>query len=1110
MIDRIIDWCASNRFLVVTGTIVLAFWGLWAMRATPLDAVPDISDVQVIVATEWEGRSPDLIEDQITYPIVTSLISTPRVRTVRGFTDFGISYVFVIFEDGTDMYWARSRVVEYLQGIRALLPDGVSPTIGPDATGVGWVFQYALVDESGRHSLADLRSLQDWYLRFWLASVPGVAEVASIGGFVKQYQVNVDPTRLAAYDLAVTDVVRAIRASNNEVEGRLLEFAGREYMVRARGYLTTLEDIERVSLGTGPRGAPIRVRDVAQVRLGPDIRRGVAELDGRGEVVGGIVIMRFGENALNVIDQVKARLAEVESALPPGVAVVPVYDRSWLIGESIGTLRRTLIAEAAVVSIVIVLFLLHLRSALIPIVALPIAVIASFIPMYYLGVTSNIMSLGGIALAIGVLVDSAIVMVENAYRHLTERIGGAPPAAPELPRGASSPDSEDTGHSADDSGAEPKVAARQGFEPVVPYHLQPGEVIRAAKQVGRPIFFSLLIIIISFVPVFLLEAQEGRLFRPLAFTKTFAMVFATLLSITLVPVMMTIFIRGRRLRPEAANPVSRLFNAVYDPILRLALRWRWGLLAVNLVILGLTVVPLSRIGSEFMPPLYEGSILYMPTSPPGLSVGESTRLLQVQDRILRDFPEVERVFGSVGRATTPTDNSPMGMVNTVVTLRPRDQWRPGMTFQRLIAEMDEALQIPGFPNYWTQPIRNRLDMLLTGIRTPVGIKIFGPDLQVIEELGERIELVLQQLPDATSVFAERVTQGYFTDVRIDRDAIARYGLTIDDVQDVVRSAVGGQNVTRTVEGRERYPINVRYSRDFREDLPALERVLIRTSAGAQVPLGQLATVTLEPGPAMIRDEDGLLAGYVYLDTTTGDIGGFVRRAQQAVAQGVTLPPGYTLQWTGQYEFQIRARERLQVILPIVLFAIFVLLQVTFRSFSEAAIVMASVVYAMTGGVVLQWLLGYNFSVAVWVGYIALYGMAVQTGVVMVIYLHEAMDRRLRSSERLRPARGAEPSSARTEGSRSITDQDILEATIEGSVLRLRPKLMTVGVTLAALIPIMWSTGVGSDIMKPIAAPIIGGVFTSTIHVLVNLPVMFYLLKRRALRKGKLRVSEMSV
>ena len=1050
MIGYVIDWCARNRFLVLTGAVVLTLWGVWAMRTTPVDAVPDISDVQVIVSTDWEGRSPDLIEDQITYPIVSALISTPNVKSVRGFTDFGISYVYVIFEDGTDMYWARSRVVEYLQGIRGQLPEGVNPVIGPDATGVGWVFEYAIVDESGQHDLAELRSFQDWYLRYWLASVPGVAEVASIGGFVQQYQVTLDPARLAAYDLGVRDVVRAIKASNNEVEGRLLEFAGREYMVRGRGYLTSIADIEQVSLGTNPRGTPVTVGDVAQVRLGPDIRRGVAELDGKGEVVGGIIVMRFGENALNVINRVKAKLEEVRGSMPPGVTIVPTYDRSSLIDASISNLRRTLIEEAAVVSLVIVVFLFHFRSALIPILTLPIAVLAAFIPMSYLGVTSNIMSLGGLALAIGVLVDASIVMVENAYRQVSE----------------------------------------PGSGQAVPREEQSRVVIASAKQVGRAIFFSLAIIIVSFAPVFLLEAQEGRMFRPLAFTKTFAMAAAALLSITLVPVLMTIFIRGRRLRPESANPISRFFTLLYAPVLRLALRWRWAALAINVAVVPLTVPLVFSIGSEFMPPLYEGAMLYMPTSPPGLSITESTRLLQVQDKVLREFPEVERVFGTVGRGSSATDNSPMGMVNTTITLKPREQWRAGMTPERLQAEMDAALQFPGFPNVWTQPVRNRLDMLLTGIKTPVGIKIFGADLKVIEGLGQDVERSLQRVAGTRSVYAERVTQGYFTDIHIDRAAIARYGLSIEDVQDVIQAALGGANVTRTIEGRERYPVNVRYERDFRESLPSLERVLVKSPSGAQIPLGQLAKIALATGPAMIRDENAQLAGYVYVDTATRDIGGYVDRAKQAIAADVKLPPGYTLQWTGQYEFQVRARERLRILIPIVFFIIFILLYMTFHSASEAAIVMLSVIYAMTGGIILQWLLGYNFSVAVWVGYIALYGVAVQTGVVMVVYLHEALDQRLR--------RGGE-----------MTEQDIWQATVDGSVLRLRPKLMTVTVVMASLIPIMWSTGVGADVMKPIAAPIIGGMITSTIHVLIITPVIFYLLKTRALRRGTLAASGMT-
>ena len=1047
MIDRIIDWCAGNRFLVLIGTAALTVWGIWALTATPLDAVPDISDVQVIVSTEWVGRSPDIIEDQITYPIVTTLVSAPRVRTVRGFTEFGISYVYVIFEDGTDIYWARSRVVEYLQGVRARLPEDSNPTIGPDATGVGWVFQYALVDETGGHNLAELRSVQDWFLRYALASVEGVAEVASIGGFVKQYQVNLDPNKLAAYDKSVKDVVQAIRASNNDVEGRLLEFSGREYMVRGRGYLTSLDDIAAVSLGADRRGTPVRVGDVADVALGPDLRRGVAELDGKGEVVGGIVVMRFGENALRVIERVKARLREVGGALPPGVRIVPTYDRSGLINESIATLRRTLIEEAIVVSLVILVFLFHVRSALVPILALPVAVVASFIPMYYLDVTSNIMSLGGLALAIGVLVDASIVMVENAYRRVSE--AGLAPA--------------------------------YGEQPVV--------IIGAAKQVARAIFFSLIIIIVSFVPVFLLEAQEGRMFRPLAFTKTSAMVLASLLSITLVPVLMTVFVRGRRLKPESSNPVSHLFTRMYEPVLRSALRFKWSALLINFAVIPLTIPLLFALGSEFMPPLYEGTMLYMPTSQPGMSITEATRILQVQDRLLRQVPEVEQVFGTVGRGTTPTDNSPMGMVNTTVALKPRERWRPGMTFEKLQAEMDGALRLPGFPNVWTQPIRNRLDMLQTGIKTPVGIKILGTDLTVIQRLGQQIERILQNVAGTRSVYAERVAQGYFTDIRIDRQAIGRYGLTIEEVQDVIQSALGGESVTQTVEGRERYPVNVRYAREFRDNLPAVERVLVTTPTGARVPLGQLADIVLTPGPAMIRDEDAQLAGYVYVDTATRDIGGYVEAAKSALSRSLQLPPGYTLQWTGQYEFQLRARERLQFLVPLVFFIIFVLLYMTFRSAAEATIVMLSVVYAMTGGVILQWLLGYNFSVAVWVGYIALYGVAVQTGVVMVVYLHEALDHRLKQG--------------------AITPNEILQATIDGSVLRLRPKLMTVTVVMASLVPIMWSTGVGSDVMKPIAAPIIGGMVTSTIHVLIITPIVFYIMKLRALRRGTLRPSQSS-
>jgi Cu(I)/Ag(I) efflux system membrane protein CusA/SilA len=1047
MIERLISACSKNRWLVCGMSLGLAVWGAWAMARVPLDAVPDISEVQIIVATEWPGRSPALIEDQVTFPIVTALLSTPRVKAVRGITDSGVSFVHVIFEDDVDLYWARSRVTEYLQSIRAQLPDGVSPTLGPDATGAGWVFEYALVDESGRHTLSELRSLQDWHLRFWLSAIPGVAEVASIGGFVKQYQVVIDPTRLQAYSLSMADVVRSIRQSNNDVEGRVIEVGGRELTVRGRGYLASIGDIEQVAVRTSDRGTPVRVRDVAQVRLGPEMRRGAAELDGRGEVVGGIVIMRFGEHALRVIERVKARLSEIENALPEGVTIVPTYDRSGLIRDSVSTITTTLIQEAVVVALVALVFLLHFRSALIPIITLPITVLASFIPMYYLGVSANIMSLGGIALALGELVDASLVMIENAHRRLSGRLDALAPS----------------------------------------YADQPRAVIDAAQQVGRPIFFSLAIMLVSFAPVFLLEAQEGRMFRPLAFTKTFAIAAAALLSITLVPALMTVLVRNRRPRAEADNPLSKWLVDLYRPVLCWMLRRRWVALGASIAIVPFTIPLLFIMGSEFMPPLYEGSLLYMPTAPPGLSITEGTRLLQVQDRLLKAFPEVERVFGTVGRGTTATDNSPLGMVNTTVLLRPKDQWRPGLTLEKLQAEMDESLQFAGVPNTWTQPIRSRLDMLFTGIRTPIGVKVLGPDLAVIEQIGLRIEGLLARLPDTRNAYAERVGRGYFADIRIDRDAIARYGLSVEEVHDVIESAIGGENVTRTIEGRERYPVSVRYAQEFRGNLAALGRVLVRAPSGAHVPLEQLAHIASTAGPAMIRNENGQLAGYVFVDTTSKDVGGYVRRAQAAVEAEVSLPAGYRLVWTGDYEFQLRARRRLQVLIPLVIVSIFLLLCWTFRNVPDAVIVMVSVLYAMTGGVIAQWLLGHQFSVAVWVGYIALYGVAVQTGVVMVLYLHEALDHRL-------------------EAGGDMTASDIEIATLAGSVLRLRPKLMTVATTVLGLAPIMWSTGAGSDLMKPIAAPIVGGMVTSTIHVLFVTPLIFYIVKERALRAGHLRAS----
>jgi len=1059
--------------------------GVYAIKNIPLDAIPDISDVQVIVYTPWEGRSPDLVEDQVTYPIVSALISAPRVRTVRGFSDFGFSYVYVVFEDGTDIYWARSRVLEYMQQITGRLPEGVNPVLGPDATGVGWVYTYALVDESGKHDLAYLRTFQDWYLRYSLASVEGVAEVASVGGFVKQYQINIDPNRMSAYGISLREVMERVRMSNSDVEGRLLEFGGREYMVRGRGYIKSVEDIRKIAVGNS-RGTPILLRDIAQVNLGPEIRRGIVELDGRGEVVGGIVVMRFGENALNVIDSVKEKIKEISPGFPEGVKIITTYDRSELIRLSIKNLQKTLLTEIIVVSLVIIVFLLHFRSALVPIFALPIAVIASFIPMYFMKLTSNIMSLGGIALSIGVIVDASIVMVENGYRHLSEGTD------------------EDRKNSW-------------------------STIVRACQQVGRGIFFSLIIIIISFIPVFMLEAQEGRMFRPLAFTKTFAMAASSILAITLVPVLMTLFLKGKRLKPESENPISMFFRWFYQPVIYWVLRFKKTALLINFLVIPLSIFLLMRLGSEFMPPLYEGTIFYMPITSPGISVTEAGRLLAVQDKILKSFPEVHTVFGKAGRAETSTDPAPFSMMETTVHLKPKDEWRriekdyPSLpewlrpmakkvlgshrtiTYEELVEEMDQKMQFPGFQNAWTMPIRARIDMLTTGIRTPVGIKISGPDLKTIEETGIHIEVILKEVAGTRSVYAERVAGGYFTDIKINRDAIARYDLTVGEVQEVIQSALGGMNITRTIEGRERYPVNIRYPRELRDDIERIKRILVPVRGGSasgmqstggssasvfHVPLAQLAEISITTGPAMIRDEDAMLTGYVYVDVTGRDIGGYVEEAKRVIQEKLKLPTGYSLSWSGQYEFQVRAKERLKILMPIVFFIIFILLYMTFHSIAESAILMVAVLYAMTGGVILQYLLGYNLSVAVWVGYIALYGIAVETGVVMIIYLHEALNKRLVKGE--------------------VTRQDIHEATVEGSVLRLRPKLMTVGTTLIGLVPIMWSSGVGADVMKPIAAPIIGGLLTSTIHVLIITPVIFAMVKERQLKRGKLKAAGLKI
>ncbi len=1040
MLSRTIAWCARNPFLVFMGAILLAVAGFWCMRRVPLDALPDISDVQVIIHTPWAGEPPNVIEDQVTYPIVSALLSAPQVKNVRAQTMFGDSYVFVVFQDGTDLYWARSRVIEYLQQIAGKLPADVHPAIGPDATGAGWVYEYAIVDRGHNKSLADLRALQDWSLRYQLQTVPGVAEVASIGGFVRQYQVNLDPNKLFSYGISAATVIDRVRQSTNEVGGDVLDMSGAEYMVRGLGYLRSLSDLENVAVATKD-GTPVLVRDLGTVSFGPDERRGAADWQGQGETVGGIVVMRYGMNALNVIDGVKAKFKEIASSLPAGVEIVTGYDRSWLINESIHTLKRDLLLEAIIVSFVCIAFLFHFRAALVPILTLPIAVLAAFIPMYYLHVSSNIMSLGGLALAVGVLIDAAIVMVENGYRHLAERTDV------------------------------PSDAERRRI------------LVGAAQQVGPALFYSLIIIVVSFLPVFLLEAQEGRMFRPLAWTKTLVLIFSSLLSISLVPALMPFCLRGK-LRPESKNPAARITQAIYLPVLRWSLQ-HWKLvIALNLAFLAATVPLYFRLGSQFMPALYEGSALYMPSALPGISVPQAASLMQEQDRIIRSFPEVTSVFGTVGRSDSATDNAPLDMYDTTIMLKPREQWRPGMTYEKLIHDMDERLQFPGLTNSWTMPVANRLDMELTGIKTPVGIKIQGADLAHIEDIGAQMQQVIASMPEANSVYAERVAQGFYLNVEVNRPEAARYGLSVADVQRVITSEIGGADIAQNVEGRERFPIAVRYQLNFRDHPEDLSKALIPTPSGEQIPVSQVARVYYSRGPSMIRDEDGALTGYVYLNLNTHDYGGFVSRAQRLLEQRLTLPVGYTWRWAGEYEFEIRAKERMKIILPIVFFVIFLLLYLVFKSVAEAAVLIFPTFYAMSGGLLLQWALGYNFSVAVWVGYIALFGIAVETGVVMVVYLDEAFQHHLAQDS-------------------PMTETGLLQAVVEGAVQRLRPKLMTVTAVILSLAPILWETGIGSDVMKPIAAPIVGGMITSTIHVLILVPVFFLLIKRRALRRDRI-------
>ncbi|MGB8477817.1 MAG: CusA/CzcA family heavy metal efflux RND transporter [Acidobacteriaceae bacterium] len=1037
MIARIIAWCARNPFLVFTGAILLVVAGVWCMQHVPLDALPDISDVQVIIHTPWAGEPPNVIEDQVTYPIVTALLSAPDVKNVRAQTMFGDSYVFVVFQDGTDLYWARSRVTEYLEQIAGRLPADVHPAIGPDATGAGWVYEYAIVDRSHTRNLADLRAVQDWYLRYQLEAVPGVAEVASIGGFVRQYQVNLDPNKLFSYGISASTVIDRVRQSTNEVGGSVLQMSGAEYMVRGRGYLRSLADLENVPVAT-KNGTPVLVKDLGTVSFGPDVRRGAADWQGEGETVGGIVVMRYGMNALKVINGVKSKFREIASSLPAGVEIVTGYDRSWLIQQSIHTLKRDLLAEAIIVSFVSIVFLFHFRSALVPILTLPIAVLAAFIPMYFLHITSNIMSLGGLALAVGVLIDAAIVMVENGHRHLAERAD------------------------------EPTESERRRI------------LIGAAQQVGPALFYSLIIIVVSFLPVFLLEAQEGRMFRPLAWTKTLAIAFASLLSITLVPALMPLCLRGK-LRPESKNPAARITQAMYLPVLRWCLR-HWKLvIALNLAFLAATIPLYFRLGSQFMPALYEGSALYMPTAMPGISITQAVSLMQEQDRMIRSFPEVATVFGTVGRSDSATDNAPLDMYDTTIMLKPRGSWPLGMTYEKLIHAMDEKLQFPGLTNTWTMPVENRLDMELTGIKTPVGIKIQGPDLARIQDIGAQMQQLLSQMPKTNSVFAEHVAQGFYLNVDVNRPEAARYGLTVADVQRVITSEIGGADIAQNIEGRERFPIAVRYQHTFRDDPAAISQALIPTPSGELIPISEVARVSFSRGPTMIRDEDGALTGYVFLDLKTNDYGGFVNQADQILRQKLALPAGYTWRWAGEYEFEVHAKQRLKIILPVVFFVIFLLLYLVFKSATEAAVLIFPTFYAMSGGLLLQWALGYNFSVAVWVGYIALFGIAVETGVVMVVYLDEAFQRHAAHNS-------------------PMNEADLEQAVIEGAVQRLRPKLMTVTAVILSLAPILWETGIGSDVMKPIAAPIVGGMITSTIHVLILVPVFFLLIKRRALRR----------
>ena len=1077
MIRKIIQLSAENRFIVLLLYAGIIGVGVWATLNTPLDAIPDLSDNQVIVYVDWPGRSPQLVEDQVTYPLASNLQGLPNLKAVRAQSMFGFSLVYVIFDDDVDIYWARTRVLERLNYISGVLPAGVTPRLGPEGTGVGHVFWYTL--QSKTHDLGELRSIQDWYLKLGLQSVDGVAEVASVGGFIKQYQVNLDPIKMAARGVSLDAVVNAVRRSNNDVGGRLIQVGETEYIVRGIGYIRRVSDLDNIVVDA-PNGTPIYLSSIGTVQLGTELRRGLLDENGKGEVVGGIIVARYGENAKEVIDRVKARLAELEKGLPAGVTIKTSYDRSELIERAVGTLKEALTEEAIIVSLVVIVFLLHGGSVVTVLIGLPLSALISFILMKYFGITSNIMSLGGVALAIGEIVDASIVMVENAYRKLAE-------------------------------GGDEILTRRKEV------------IIGAAQQVGPAIFGSLLVMIASFMPVFLLTGREGKLFKPLAYTKTFAMIGASVLAITLVPVLMTFFMRGR-MRPESANPISRFFTRIYEPFLRWSLRWGKTMLAVNVIALIIAVPMMMSLGREFMPPLDEGTLLYMPVTLPAINITEARRIIQVQDAIIARHPAVAYVLGKVGRAETATDPAPVSMFETIVELKPPSQWPKGMTKDRIIEELDAQLRIPGVTNGWTQPIINRIDMLNTGVRTTLGVKIFGPDLQTLEHLGLQAESILRKVPGSADLYTERISGGQYLNIAVDREAIARYGIPVGVVLDAIETAIGGTNVTTTVEGRARYPVQVRYLPDYRNDTASLQNMLITipqmgaasssisaapaaasggmsmggaaspssapsTIAGGaalQLPLGQLAQITASPGPAMINSENGQLRALVQLNVRGRDMGSFVDEARDALDRELKLPPGYSLQFSGQYENQIHARKRLQVVVPLVLVIIFVILYFTFHSALEASLVMLSVPFALIGGVYLMWIYGFNWSVAVWVGFIALYGVAVQTGVVMVLYLHEALDRKLEQGE--------------------VTAQDIFDATVDGALLRVRPKIMTVATTVIGLLPLLWATGTGSDVMKPIAVPLIGGMVTSTIHVLLVTPIIFLIMKKRDLRLGRLKPS----